>query len=738
MFNSFGRFSQKRKKEFSLLVFFLLLFLIPVSAYFLISDYNFDKRTEAAIFNSLVAEMEDKIEGSEHIPGSIRLEFPDGVSNEEIEKIIGRRRNVPRELMDTPYERVEYVEVEVDKMAEEMARYERYTLAKEVDLNHIYHSFWQADGENRVLSNDWNSSNHWYFNNIKLPEVWKMQGCLEGSDTCGGSKSITVAIIDTGLALNAPEVQGMNLSPNTPGGMHDDVGHGTFVAGVIASTTNNTSSSVGMAHNVTILPIKANVPNQGYFSGQAIEQGIYYITKHGAKVLNMSFGTSNCRYNPSYKNALDHAYSQGVVLVAASGNDGLSCLGSPASFGNVISVGSVNANNARSSYSQYGGNLDFVAPVGQGQSSGTATWHQTCSPCRGAVGFANKYHVGTSFASPQLAGAAGLILSLNPSLTPAQVKDVLIKTVDDIGASGKDAQTGYGLLNLENIYKYFVPVCGELNGLEFEHTEENWPSSKFCSPGTVDPAEPVFPDLGGKTDWVCKGGDGSSVSCSASRKRPPEPVCGELNGVDFDPETTRWPSRNFCSGGVAEPTNPQFPSFGEATEWRCFESYDNSFVSCKASRKLAPLGACGELDGSRFLPDEEKWPSENFCSSGASSPRVPRFPAKGRIVEWKCVALDKKFVTCSAERGSCFSNSDCRSRLPYEVCVDHFCLRGDIVQDGKIDGLDFGAFKQDFLTFKERKWNSKLLRSDLNTDYKITMADYSIFVRTFRLFNKLD
>ncbi len=756
MFKLFKGSPQQKKNLFSLLIFFFLLFSVPISGYFLITDYDFDRRTEAAIFNNLVLEMEEKIGGAEHVPGMIRLEFPNYVSNDEIERVIGRARSTPEELLGTPYERVEYVEVNAEKMAEEMARYMRYTPVYDVDLNYISYSFWRADGNDRVLSNDWNAANHWYFNNIKLPEVWKIQGCLEGSDTCGGSKNITVAVIDTGLALGAPEAKGMNLSSKTPSGMHDDQGHGTFVAGVIASATNNAASSVGMAHNVTIMPIKANRPFEGRFTAEAIEQAIYYAGNNGADVINLSLGS--CSHSGPWNTALRWAVrDKGIVVVAASGNAGSHprdpChpnnfryqVGYPANHPDVIAVGSVNANNSRSSYSHYGSNLDFVAPAGQGRSAGDAAWQQTLSCAlsrncnRGNINsYANAYMVGTSFAAPQVAGAVGLILSLSPSLTPAQVKDVLIRTVDDIGAPGKDAQTGYGLLNLKNIYTGFAPSCGSLDKKEFEHTEKNWPSANFCSSGSVEPSNPVFPELGGKTNWSCKGGDSSKVSCSASRKAPPKPVCGELNGMNFEPEDTRWPSRDFCAGGVAEPRAPQFPSFGGSTQWRCFESYDNSFVSCSASRKIAPPSSCGSLDGSRFLPEEEKWPSESFCSAGVSSPRSPRFPAKGRVTTWRCIALDNQSVTCSAERGSCFSSSDCRTRPPYEICVKHFCLRGDILQDGKVGGGDFAAFKADFAAFKEGRWKSSLLRSDLNTDYKITMADYSIFVRTYRAFNNLD
>ncbi len=621
---SFKNILRKKKEFLSLFTFLLLLLTLPFFAYFVADEESFDKRSEAAIFNALVDEKEVEIEANPfHVPGSIRLEFPEHVTSEEIEEIIGRPRSTPPELMDTHFERVEYIEVEPSEMAREMARYERYSSAESVDLNTLsFTSGWREDGSNRALPNDWHRANHWYFNQIKLPEAWRIQGCLEGDNECGGSKDIVVAVIDTGLAFNAPEAQGMNIwshSSYNRNSHRDVLGHGTYVAGLIASATNNNASSVGMGHNLTIMPLNASDNLHGMYPADRLERAINYAAKH-ADVINMSLGGCAPISIYPWRNSLTYAVrDRGVVVVAASGNAhphpqhpchpsrwGFK-VGAPASHPDVIAVGAVDSNNRRSVYSHYGSGLDFVAPVGSGPlSAGTATWQQTLRP-NTTTSFSNQYHIGTSASSPQVAGAAGLILSLDPTLSPREVKDVLKETATPL--SNKN-ETGYGLLNLENIYEYFEP----------------------------------------------KGPEGS---------------CGSLDGMIFPPETEEWPSNDFCSVGEAEPSSPAFPSVEEEVFWKC------------------------------------------VSSSGEES--------------------------CSAKRASlqCQEDSDCRREPPYEVCFHNMCMLGDVEGDGAVGPRDFVAFKEDFLKFKTEGWSDELKRSDFLDDERVSMADYSVFVWAYRLFNEI-
>ena len=456
--------------------------------------------------------------------------FNHAMGNFEGERI---HRGSPPWLEDTPFEKTRYVRVDSSGMANQMARYIKSGLVESVEPIYKYElASWDVIDQ-KAYPNDWNNTRHWYFERIGLPELWYNQDCHEvGDNSCGGSDEIIVAVIDTGLAFEgyvanfdyyvnsstrvnytlefglASEQVGVNLwtnsnpgvDPNTCGDVHgidmeiytrnrmyqeefedfdcnlkqfekegqpnDDYGHGTFVSGIIASATNNSVGSVGLTHNVSIMTIKANVPFENGFWPDSIANSIYYAVDKGAHVINMSLGGP---YSLTISNAVTYAVNNGVFVVAASGNDGIDGILYPAALSNVVAVGATNYLDQRASYSNYGSNLDFVAPVGGGTKTDDVMWHQTlncmstnCDPDSSDFKSFSSFSsgIGTSYASPQVAAAAALILGVDGELTPAEVKNVLIDTVEDIGDSGKDDQTGYGLLKVEGFY---VPSDGLSN-----------------------------------------------------------------------------------------------------------------------------------------------------------------------------------------------------------------------------------------------------------------------------------
>jgi hypothetical protein len=86
----------------------------------------------------------------------------------------------------------------------------------------------------------------------------------------------------------------------------------------------------------------------------------------------------------------------------------------------------------------------------------------------------------------------------------------------------------------------------------------------------------------------------------------------------------------------------------------------------------------------------------------------------------------------------CEALIDCRGEAPYAICFEGRCVRGDVLRDGRVSLNDFIAFKQDFVEFKKNGWNDDLERSDFNSDKQLSMADYAVFQRSYRLVNKLD
>ncbi|TLS36426.1 S8 family peptidase [Pseudalkalibacillus caeni] len=271
----------------------------------------------------------------------------------------------------------------------------------------------------------------------------------KGWDISRGVEDVTIAVIDTGVDLDHPDLQGrLSKGYNVLEGNskpEDDNGHGTHVAGIIASKINNNEGVAGITWYNKIMPIKA-MSGEGHGTSYDIAQGIIWATDHGADVINMSLGN----YQPSsvMKEAIRYAYNKDVVLIAASGNDSSNQPSYPASFKEVLSVAAVDANKNRAAFSNFGSTVDIAAP-GVNIAS-TFVDHQYAALS------------GTSMASPHVAALAGLIRSYNPDLSNREVMDLIKQTSDDLGDKGKDIYYGHGLIDvvqaLESSYKQKYPM----------------------------------------------------------------------------------------------------------------------------------------------------------------------------------------------------------------------------------------------------------------------------------------
>lgn len=260
-----------------------------------------------------------------------------------------------------------------------------------------------------------------------------------------GNSSLIVAVVDTGVDSNHPDLKGKLVKgydfvndDDTP---EDLVGHGTFVASLIAARTGDGKGIVGIAPNVKIMPLKALGSKGG--SSTDIAAAIRYATDNGAKVINLSLGSPTA--SRAIQQAVNYATGKGVVVVAASGNDGnkRNPVEYPAAFSNVISVGATGPRDSIATFSSHNKEVDISAPgvnVVGAQASGTRM-------CRSTSGQPYCTASGTSFAAPYVAGTAALMLSVNPKLTPAEVRQILMQTATDKGVRGTDEYYGAGLLN---------------------------------------------------------------------------------------------------------------------------------------------------------------------------------------------------------------------------------------------------------------------------------------------------
>lgn len=279
--------------------------------------------------------------------------------------------------------------------------------------------------------NDTYYSSQWQYPQINLPAAW---------DITTGSDSVIVAVIDTGVLSTHPDLNDKLTTGaaagydyfNNDANPNDDQGHGTFVAGIIAAETNNASWVSGACWSCKIMAIKALGAN-GTGPTSAVVSGIDHAVAGGAQVINLSLGSS--APDPAMELAINNAVAADVVVVAASGNDNGPVL-YPAVYSNVIAVGANNQAGARASFSNYGLQLDVMAP-------GEDVW-STVRTSGGGFGYG--YGSGTSFAAPHVAGVAGLMVSAGIT-EPSTIASLLRTTATDMGTAGFDNATGWGRIN---------------------------------------------------------------------------------------------------------------------------------------------------------------------------------------------------------------------------------------------------------------------------------------------------
>ncbi len=261
-----------------------------------------------------------------------------------------------------------------------------------------------------------------------------------------GDAGTIIAILDTGVDKTHPDLAGKVLDgydfANDDNDADDDVWHGTHVAGIAAAGTNNTVGTAGVAWNCRILPVKVTDGNgDGYYSW--IIDGIIYAADHGAAVINISLGGSVD--DPLLKQACQYAHDKGVVIAAAAGNDGTLGVLYPAAYdGEVLAVAASDYNDAITSFSSYGPEVDVAAP-GMWVLAAAPQWYV------GDGYLPYLFGTGTSMASPHVAGMAALLKSAKPDLGPDDLMKLIRYTADDINKTtypGRDDHAGYGRINM--------------------------------------------------------------------------------------------------------------------------------------------------------------------------------------------------------------------------------------------------------------------------------------------------
>ena len=283
----------------------------------------------------------------------------------------------------------------------------------------------------------------WQITAFNLPDAWE--------HTKG--KGVTIAVLDTGCDLDHPDIaanlvvkRGANiLNPSKPPA--DDNAHGTHCCGIIAAPKNDLGI-IGVAPQATIMPVKV-LDRNGSGDLNAVTKGIYFAIRNKVDIISMSLGAPFPVQN--LHNAIRLATKKGIPVFCAAGNSGLTKnVFYPARYPETIAIGSIDENFKRSSFSNTGQNLDFMAPGGKILSAIPDDWYGVMS--------------GTSMACPFAVGVTALLMSYVKKHKPGAkldtvraIRSVLRKhttPISDKDYAGKKFFQGFGIIDPRSFQEY--------------------------------------------------------------------------------------------------------------------------------------------------------------------------------------------------------------------------------------------------------------------------------------------
>ncbi|MCP4540858.1 MAG: peptidase S8 [Chloroflexi bacterium] len=325
-----------------------------------------------------------------------------------------------------------------------------------------------------ITPNDPGWTNQWGPAKIQAPVAW---------DVITGTPDVVIAVLDSGVRLNHPDLvdnlwtnpgeipnngidddgngkvddfwgwhfyhewNGQDFVPQEDNQVADDHGHGTHVTGIAAAKINNGVGIAGIAGGSRVMTVKVlDQYGDGWYSD--IAQGIIYAVDNDAQIINLSLGAEPS--SETLQEAVNYAHAHGVLVIAATGNDGGSVL-YPAACEHVLSVAATDQNDEWPGFSNYGPQVDVAAPGVDIYS----TWYTYYYFVRS----------GTSMATPHVSGLAALIWSAHPGLGAAQVTRIITSTAIDVNSgtlfTGWDEYLGWGRIDAGKALAYqyhYLPI----------------------------------------------------------------------------------------------------------------------------------------------------------------------------------------------------------------------------------------------------------------------------------------
>ena len=292
-------------------------------------------------------------------------------------------------------------------------------------------------------------------------------------------RGVRVAVIDSGISLDHPEFAGridrsasIDIVTGRRSTLEDQSGHGSHVAGIIAANVDGAGMR-GVAPDATLVAVRADLrdasicssPGCGYFDSD-VAAALDHARRNGVDIVNLSIGKDSA-ISGAYRKALERIVDSGALVVVAAGNDDLNQPLAPGRLANssgirggMLVAGAVDRNNAIFRQTNKAGDVApyfLVAPGVNVYSTFRDEGYQRLT--------------GTSMAAPHIAGAAAVVKSAFPSLSMKDVGEILVRTADDLGASGTDQTFGRGLINLERalqpIGRQQVAAGNDVDGQRF-------------------------------------------------------------------------------------------------------------------------------------------------------------------------------------------------------------------------------------------------------------------------------
>jgi serine protease len=334
--------------------------------------------------------------------------------------------------------------------------------------NYVVHSL--------LTPNDNRYPLQWHYPLINLPQAW---------DVTTGDSGVIVAVIDSGVILSHPDLQGQLIqgydfvsdvtsaqdgngidnNPDDPGNSLSpgaSIFHGTHVAGTIGAATNNITGVSGINWATSIMPLRA-LGAFGSGTSYDILQAVRYaaglpndsrtVPAQRADVINLSLGSNGS--SSAEQNVYTQARNAGVIIVAAAGNDNSGTPFYPASYNGVVSVSAIDIRKNKAWYSNFGTAVDVAAPGGDasrdinGDGFGDGVMSTSGDDSSGGILTDYRFLQGTSMATPHVAGVAALMKAVDPTISPADFDNLLAGGLltEDLGVAGRDNIYGHGLID---------------------------------------------------------------------------------------------------------------------------------------------------------------------------------------------------------------------------------------------------------------------------------------------------